>query len=82
MLQIPARFDDADSFAEGLAPVRVGEKWGFVDRFGQFVIPPRFDFAFGFQAGLAKILVGDAFGYIGRTGAYVYRPSTKRARKD
>ena len=33
-LVIEAKFDDAKDFYEGLAPVRVGDKWGYIDKTG------------------------------------------------
>lgn len=38
-----------------LTPKRVGYKWGFVDRKGNFVIEPSFDFPFFFDKGYACI---------------------------
>jgi WG containing repeat len=37
-----AKPDESYQFSDGLAPVRVGPKWGFVDHTGTFVIPPTF----------------------------------------
>jgi hypothetical protein len=34
---IAARFDQAGIFAEGLAPVATGLKWGYLDQNGKFV---------------------------------------------
>ena len=39
---VELRFDDAGSFADGLAPIRVGELWGYVDRGGRMVVAPSF----------------------------------------
>lgn len=30
------------ALAKGLATVQVGEKWGYIDKTGKFVIPPKF----------------------------------------
>lgn len=35
---IPGFLDEARSFSEGLAPVRVGKKWGFIDKKGNMTI--------------------------------------------
>ena len=54
----------AGDFSEGLAVVRIGEKYGYVDKTGTVVIEPRFDEANGFSEGLAvrgvKIDTGSA----------------------
>ena len=31
---IPCKYDEARSFSEGIAAVRLGDKWGFVDKKG------------------------------------------------
>jgi hypothetical protein len=62
-------------FSEGLASVRVGKKWGFIDRTGQMVIPPLYDHAGPFSEGLAYVKVGKKWGYIDKTGEYVWAPT-------
>jgi hypothetical protein len=57
-----------------LAPVRIGDKWGYIDRTGKFVIKPRFDDAGWFHEGLAAVKIGDKWGYIDRTGKFVIKP--------
>lgn len=42
---------------EGLAPVQVDNRWGFIDTNGRFVINPQFDRAEPFAEGLAPVLV-------------------------
>jgi hypothetical protein len=63
-------------FSEGLAAAQVGEKWGFVDKTGQFAIPPRYFIARSFSEGLAAVNIGGKWGYgksgfIDRTGNLV-----------
>ncbi|HET6961776.1 MAG TPA: WG repeat-containing protein, partial [Terriglobia bacterium] len=41
---------------EGLAPVRVGKLWGFIDRTGDFVVQPSFQTAGEFHEGLARVM--------------------------
>jgi len=50
--KIPATFDEALSFSEGLAAVSIGGKWGFIDTAGKIVIKPKFDAAFYFREGV------------------------------
>jgi len=54
-IAIPPQYDDARDFSEGLAAVRVGGKWGYIDRSGKMVIPPRFLRAEPFRGGLAVV---------------------------
>jgi len=42
---IPAEFDAGDFFGEGLAPVRVDKKMGYIDCSGHWVLTPRFVWA-------------------------------------
>src|SRR4028119_1357356 len=49
-------------FSEGLGPVRVNGKWGYIDVTGQMVIKPQFDFATQFKNGLGFVqLNGKSF---------------------
>ncbi len=52
---IPPQFDQADSFSEGLARVKIGNKWGYIDKKGKLVIQPQFDEAASFSEGLALV---------------------------
>jgi hypothetical protein len=80
-LVIPPQFDFALSFAEGLAPVLVGDKVGYVDRTGRMVIEPQFDSAFDFSEGLAPVQVDGKVGYIGHNAEMVIAPQFERARE-
>ncbi|MEI6218409.1 MAG: WG repeat-containing protein, partial [bacterium] len=52
-------FDEASYFREGLAAVKMGGKWGYIDRSGKEVIYPYFDAAGEFWEGLAVVKVGE-----------------------
>ena len=47
----------SNSFSDGLLPIEVKSKWGFVDRTGKIVIEPRFEDADNFSDGLAAVKV-------------------------
>jgi len=69
------KFDDARDFSEGVAPVKIGEKWGFVSENDQMVIKPTFKDAKSFSNGLAPAtLDGEIWGYIDKTGKFVIKP--------
>lgn len=53
-------------FSEGLACVKQGDKYGFVDFSNNIVIEPQFEFAEGFdsKSGLAKVHVNGLLGWI------------------
>lgn len=69
------------SFHEGLAAVRIGDAYGYIDSSGRVVIEPRFDHANIFSEGLARVVVDGLSGYIDRAGAIVIEPRFERAHK-
>ena len=73
---IPPQFDCyyLGKFTEGRALVKLGEKWGFIDKTGKLVIPPQFEKAGGFSEGLAPVQRGEKWGFIDRTGKMVIEP--------
>jgi hypothetical protein len=68
------RFDDAMDFSEGLAPVRMGQHWGYVDRSGQIAIPVKFEWAEPFTEGFAVAKKDGKFGFIDHAGIFVITP--------
>src|SRR5258706_6137309 len=72
---INPQFDEADSFSEGLAAIRVGAKYGYIDKQGTIVIKPQFDFAGLFSEGLAGAGIGSKVGYIDKQGTFIITPS-------
>src|SRR5262245_49632678 len=68
---IPARFERAAPFREGVAAVRVNGRYGYIDQRGELVIAPRFDRAGDFHQGLAEVIVDDNAGVIDRKGEIV-----------
>ncbi len=73
-LAIPAKFDEAGMFDGGLAPVRMGGKFGYADTKGDMVIAPQFDFAGRFSEELAAAGIGSRQGYIDKSGMFVLSP--------
>jgi hypothetical protein len=68
-------FDELGFSAHGLTPVRLGNKFGYVDDTGSVVIPQRGPFVFTearkFAAnGLAVVQVEERYGYIDREGRW------------
>jgi hypothetical protein len=68
----PHGIDDGRAdFKDGLAVVRAGTKYGYIDKSGRMIIKARFDEATPFSEGLAAVRVGGKYGYIDRTGNMV-----------
>jgi hypothetical protein len=66
-------FDDAGSFVDGLAKVRVNGKYGFIDLRGRRVIGLEFDdvlYNF-FRGGLPRVKIGNKYNFIDRAGKIV-----------
>lgn len=72
--QIDPRDFPKASYHEGLAAVRLGEKFGYIDPSGRVVISPRFQFAHIFSEGLARVVIDDRSGYIDQEGSVVIAP--------
>jgi WG containing repeat len=64
-------FGEPPRFSEGLYPVRVKGKWGYIDKQGEILISPRFDVAGNFHEGVASVGVGRRAGFINKQGRYV-----------
>lgn len=74
-LVIPLQFDEAYNFKEGLAAVRLGNKWGYIDKTGRFVITPQFLKASDFSEALASVQISETeSGFIDKTGKFVIPP--------
>jgi hypothetical protein len=58
------RFDGVGDFSGGLAPAKIGDKWGYIDTAGRLVIARMFDSARSFSEGLAPVQDGVKWGYI------------------
>lgn len=62
---------------DGLAKVKVGDKWGYINDKGEMVITPQFDMASSFYEGLAKVYRKNentnegSYGYINTKGELV-----------
>ena len=58
----------AQPFVEGLAAVKIGERWGYLGEDKAFAIDPQFDGASDFEGGEALVLDRDTLQVIGRDG--------------
>jgi serine/threonine protein kinase len=61
---ISLKYDDAGSFSEGLAPVKLNGKWGYIDKQDRQVISLKYDLADSFSEGLAPVELNGKWGYI------------------
>ncbi len=56
---------------EGLFPIFVNDKWGYIDNTGKVVIESQFEGVHRFSGGLAVVEIQKKFGYIDKTGNIV-----------
>ena len=78
---IPARFDEASDFKEGVALVRLGAQRGFIDHTGKFVakLPAQCVDAGPLSEGLAAVVIKDSkgepkWGFVDKVGKVVIPP--------
>ena len=65
----------AAEFSEGYAPIKDGNKWGFMNQKGEYPIQPQFDEVGLFSEGLAAVKVGIKWGFVDGEGKWVIPPS-------
>lgn len=58
-------------FKDGMMPVAVKGKWGFVDSTGELIVPTKYDDVEDFSEGLAKVKKNGKWGYIDTRGNLV-----------
>ncbi len=72
---VPAQYEWAEDFSEGLAAVEKDGKWGFIDTTGAFVIAPQYDYDGvmipSFSEGLVALRANGKWGFADKTGAVV-----------
>lgn len=72
---VGSRPDSVQERPEGLEVTESkGGKWGYINRYGHFLINPIYDEAKGFSHGLAAVRIGWEWGYIDTLGNLVYQP--------
>lgn len=57
-----------------LIPVKVGEKYGYINSKGEYLINPQFDLATFFRGDLALVQSGKKYGYINKKGDFTINP--------
>lgn len=77
-------FQGAMPFSEGLAAVKVDDKWGYIDTTFNMVIPCRFDNAGYFERGIAIVVESkndfEVKSYINKDGKVIWQSKNRKAR--
>ena len=71
---IPFKYDKAQYFSTGLAAVKIGDKWGFIDKKGSLKIRARYDNVRNFKRGFAPVKIKNKWGYINAQGKWLVKP--------
>lgn len=61
---IPARYEAAREFSQGVAPVKIKGKWGLVGRDGKLALPARYDDIYSVREGWAVFRNGNRRGFL------------------
>ena len=73
-LVIPALFDEARDFTNGVAAVRVDQKWGYIDKSGRLLVQPVYENADDLDETLAMITLNAKTGYVNKAGQMIIEP--------
>jgi serine/threonine protein kinase len=65
---IPPKYEEANYFTEGFAPVKLNDKWAFIDDKDKPLTSFKYDYAWNFSEGIAFAKLGKQWGAIDRTG--------------
>lgn len=74
---IQPKYHAAGPFLEGLARVKVGNQWGFINTQGNIIIPAEFDRVSDFHDGLVWVKKESEFYFYHRNGKVAFRITTK-----
>jgi hypothetical protein len=57
-------YQDVGVFSQGVSSVKIGGKWGFINRKNQLIIKPQFDAVGPYSEGFCKVQINEKWGYI------------------
>lgn len=70
----PILYNRIQGFSEGLMPVKLRKKWGFINTDGKLVIKPRFEYVKPFSFGTSAVCLNGKWGFINNRGNFVIKP--------
>ncbi len=71
---IPAKYEEANEFSDGLAMVKENGKFGYIDRSGKYIVLPYLNDATDFENGVAFVKLGTKCICINKKGEEVEFP--------
>ena len=72
-------WERASRFSEGLAAVRSGGYWGYIEPGGRWVVGPTLSDAHPFREGAAAVSVRGRWGFVDRKGKFIIPPAFEAA---
>lgn len=60
-----------------LYPIKDGDSYGYINKFGKIIINPQFEDAKDFKDGYARIKISGKYGFIDKTGRIIINPQFK-----
>ena len=75
-MAIPCVYDNAGRFGKnGLAPVRQGDRWGYINKRGELAIPAQYDMAYSSgEEEIARVELNDRYSYIDKENSVIIPP--------
>jgi hypothetical protein len=68
------KYDQSDYYNGRTAAVRLKDKWGLIDRYGNELLPPKYSRVEWFQNGAAKVAQNGLWGFIDEIGREIVPP--------
>ena len=72
-------YEEVGTFVDGLAPVKMGNLWGFVDKTGKLIANYQYKEVHNFSEGRAAVKRGSYWGYIDTTGKEIGLANMRKA---
>lgn len=69
----PLKYDEAKSFSDDMAMVRIQDRWGFINKAGQEVIAPKYTYVESFSDGVTRVRIDSDIVYMDKSGKEVLR---------
>lgn len=66
-------YNRIEGFSEGLTPIKLRKKWGFVDTTGKIRIKARYDKVKPFAYGVAAVCINNKWGFINEKGQFIIK---------
>lgn len=61
---VPPRYENVNDYSEGLAAVQISGKWGYVNKYGEYIVKPKYKETTKFSEGMAAVRIGESWGFI------------------